>query len=454
MSGRSDVGERFTVFDAAAFAVSVTLILIYAHVWFALATGYGAKTAEAFNFIFYAAYGLATALLLTRPGPTLVVLARSPLLLMLVGLCAASVVWSIAPDITVRRVVALMFTTFAGVALGVRWSWPRLAEVLAVSFALMALASLFLGAVLPSLGRMTEIFPGAWRGLWIEKNSLGGMMALGCLIHLAAAALAPRRRLLWLAMAGLSAGLVLLSTSKTSLVVLLLGLTAVAFMSFVKAGPIRSIFGTWIAVVGVTLAATLVLTDSALVLEALGKDGTLTGRTKIWEGILRQTPSVPWTGFGFGAIWDNPDRSGPAQHVAREAHFLPAHAHNGWLEVLIAIGLPGVILFAIWLAQMWGATILALYRNRSAWLLLPFMIVYTVMMLTESITLNWHDIWWILFVALAARAVRSEPAAAPAAVRRQPPSRIGVRGGMPRRTLATSPARQRGARAAFRPLIV
>jgi hypothetical protein len=38
---------------------------------------------------------------------------------------------------------------------------------------------------------MTELFPGAWRGLWREKNGLGGNMAFGFCILSAAALLNP-----------------------------------------------------------------------------------------------------------------------------------------------------------------------------------------------------------------------------------------------------------------------
>ena len=44
------------------------------------------------------------------------------------------------------------------------------------------------------------------------------------------------------------------------------------------------------------------------VVPLLGKDATLTGRTKIWDAIWRQIQERPWTGYGYSAVWD--DKSG------------------------------------------------------------------------------------------------------------------------------------------------
>lgn len=402
--------SAMTLWDGIAFAGSVLILLIHGHVWFGLATGYGRTSGENLNSVFFIAYALSLAILAIRPGPVLLGLFRSPFLLVLLGLSVASIYWSIAPEITARRVPALLFTSLGGLAIAARWPWPRFVEILATTFTIMGIMSFVLGLIFPDLGRMSEIFPGAWRGVWLEKNSLGGMMALAALVQLSAAAINPGRRMLWSTAAALSIALVLLSTSKTSLLVLLLGLSAQGFMLFVKGGPVRAIVGSWLAVVAVGTAVGLLVFENALFFDLLGKDATLTGRTTIWSGILRQMPGQELTGFGFGAFWDNTDQTGPVQRVASEAFFTPAHAHNGWLEIMLAIGYPGVVVFGLWLMQMWVTTVWALYASRVGWFLLPFMIAYTISMLTESVTLNAHDPWWVMFVAVAVRAVIGDPA--------------------------------------------
>lgn len=422
--------KPFDIWDGLAFAASVLIVLLYGQIWFAPLTGYGQASADPLKAVFYPAYMLAIALVLLRPGETLRILKRSPWLLALILLVIASNVWSIAPDKTLRRTLALVCTSLAGIALAARWSWPRFLEVLATAFAIMGVLSLMLAVLKPDWGRMTELFPGAWRGVWVEKNSLGSVMALAAVTQIAAAVLTPRRAMVWSGAAALSVFLVLMSTSKTSLVVLLLALAALSFMAVFKGGPLRAVVGGWVAVVGVAGAAVVLTLAWRIAFDLLGKDATLTGRTKVWSGILNQMPSHYSTGFGYGAVWDNESSFGPAMHVAREALFLPAHAHNGWLEVLLALGLPGVVLMALWLAETWMRSIWSAFTSPAGWFALPFTLIYSVNMLTESVTLNWHDLWWVMFVAVSSRlalGVDPDPAYRPSSRRAAGRRRLAVR---------------------------
>lgn len=405
-ASRSGPVTRATPYaDILAFLASVLVVLIYSQSWAAPMTGYGARSADFLRNGYYPAYVLAVGLVLIRPGAALKALARSPLMILLLALTAASVLWSINPDVTLRRVLALLFTTLGGVALASRWRWATLAEIFATAMAVMMVASLFLGALMPEWGRMQEIFPGAWRGLWLEKNALGENMGLAALFMTAAAIMVPARRRLWLALAVIAAVLVILSTSKTGLVVLILSFASMGFVALVQAGPKRAIVGTWLAVVAVCAALLVIVTRSDLIFDLLGKDATLTGRTEIWGGILHQMQQRPWTGFGYGVVWDDTSPGGPNAWIAHEAKFTAAHAHSGWLEVYLALGIPGVVLLGAWMVEMWGRSLWAAYARPSGWLLMPMMTAYTLTMLTESITMNWHNLRWVLFVALALKAV-------------------------------------------------
>lgn len=394
--------------DLLAFIASVALVLIFSGSWGAILTNYGAKSADFLRNGYYPGYLLALGLVLSRPGPAALALLRSPLLIGLLLLTAASYFWSIAPDLTLRRFPALGFTTLAGVALAARWRWRTLAEIIAVAMAIMAVVSFFLGALLPDMGRMQEIFPGAWRGLWLEKNGLGNTMVMATGVMVAAGVMVPERRRLWFALTAIPLALIILSTSKTALIVLVLSMASLAFVAMVKAGPLRAVIVTWLAVVGVIAAALLIITQTELFFELLGKDATLTGRTEIWSGVIEQMAGHPWRGFGYGAVWDDPSFTGPKAWIGHQAKFIPANAHSGWLEIYISLGLGGVILFAAWLAQVWGQALWASYTSASAWLLMPFMTSYTVTMLSESISMNWHDLRWILFVALALKLALGE----------------------------------------------
>jgi len=72
---------------------------------------------------------------------------------------------------------------------------------------------------------------------------------------------------------------------------------------------------------------------------ALGRNETLTGRTEIWAHVTPLAMRNPIVGHGFGGFWNDRTRA-----VIRESH-----SHNGYLEVILAIGFLGLL---FWTAYM------------------------------------------------------------------------------------------------------
>lgn len=402
---------RPTALDVLAFLCGVLVVLIYSQGWLGPLMGYGSTTTEGplIRLIYFPAYAAGLVLVVSALPRTLEGLIRSPLLILLLMLTAASWFWSISPDATVRRFVALGFTSLGGVALAARFRWSTLAEVVATAFAVLAVCSFLVVLLKPQWGLMTTIFPGAWRGLWLEKNNLGGNMTVGFGFCLAAAILAPERRKLWSLFAFLCVVLVGASTSKTALVVLALMLGCFGFVWLVRKGPIYGVSGGWTAVVGLLLIVAIWIFAADAIFDFLGKDATLTGRTEIWDGINRVMQGHAWSGFGYGAIWDDEDPFAPLAWITHYAGFRANHAHNGWMEIWLNVGLAGIIAFGLWFAEVWLRTIWSTFAGgQGAWVALPFIAAYSIAMLTESITLTWHDMRWVLFVAVAVKLALGE----------------------------------------------
>lgn len=396
--------HRIDVWDVLAFGMLVMSLLLYSQGWILPIFGetFDAASSSAIRNAYLPAYAAGVAVLAMRPWDAAMATLRQPFLLALLAVTALSVVWSIAPDATVRRLVALFATTLTGVVLAVRFRWATMAEIMATAFGLLAVASVLAGLVLP-FGRMTELFPGAWRGVWMEKNALGGNMAMAFSIFGAAALLAPRRAWLWWSLAGLALGLVLLSTSKTSLVSLGLGGAALAFVWICRRGAASGVAATWAAVTGAALLAAFLLFAADVFLELLGKDATLTGRTKIWAAVMRQIEERPWTGFGYAAVWDDKSGWGPLAWITKDAGFKAQHAHNSWLEQWLGLGLGGLIAWALFYGQTVLAALVAVFREKGAYLALPFLVIYSLVSLTESIAVSYNDLRWAIFVALAVK---------------------------------------------------
>lgn len=393
-------------------AVAVVMLLIFSAAW--QLPLFGEKADEAASALlrvaFLPAYGLAFLLIMARPWNMIRVSVRQPFLIILMGVVAASIAWSIQPDVSIRRGFAVGCTTLAGLALASRFRWAELARLYGILFCILILASYAVSLALPSIGVMTEIFPGAWRGLWMEKNGLGGLMAFGACLLGAAALLNPDRAKLFTLFAGLAIGLVLLSQSKTALASLLLGMTALGFVWIVQRGPALGAAATWAGVTGALLLVMFVLLASDLLFEILGKDATLTGRTEIWTAAMRQIEQRPWQGYGYAAVWSDKSGWGPLAWIINDAKFVPQHAHNSWLEQWLGIGLFGLIAWGLFYLQTMSLAVVAVYRERGAMLAFPFLVVFTLVSLTESIAVVYNDFRWVLFVSLAAKLAFSDRA--------------------------------------------
>ena len=395
--------SRISLVDTAAFAISVLMALVYAQPWIVFLPNQADTESSLVRIVFFPIYALGLGLITLRPLPALRGLAGQPFLILLLSVTAISTAWSVAPDETSRRVVAIVLTTLCGVALGSRWRWPTLAEIFAAAFAILSVVSLALGLLAPSIGRMSTIFPGAWRGLWMEKNGFGEMMAFGFLIFAAAGLLNPKRAPLWWPFAVLDLGLLLLSTSKTSLVALALGVAALGFVWLARKGGAVAVLTTYVAVVGAVALSAGVLLAPDVFFALLGKDATLTGRTKIWAAVIRLISDRPWLGYGYQAVWTDTSGWGPLAWIVKQAGFTPEHAHNSWLEQWLGMGLVGLGAWALYYLTTLFRAIWAVFTQRGAMLAFPFLILFSLMSLTESMALIYNDLRWVMFVAISIR---------------------------------------------------
>ena len=393
-----------------AMGAAVLMLLIYSGGW--QLPLFGEKADESASGIlrvaFLPAYALSFFLIMGKPWNLIRASIRQPFLIILMGIVAASITWSIQPDVSIRRGFAVGCTTISGLTLASRFRWTDLARAFAITFCVLIVASYVICIAMPSIGVMTELFPGAWRGLWMEKNSLGGLMALGCCLLCAAALLDPARAKTWLLFAGLAIGLVLMSQSKTSLASLMLGLMALAFVWICQRGPAFSAAATWAGVTGFLLLVMFLLLASDVFFAILGKDATLTGRTQIWTAAMRQIEERPWLGYGYAAVWSDKSGWGPLAWIVHDAKFTPQHAHNSWIEQWIGIGLVGLCAWGLFYMQTMALALVAVFRSRGALLAFPFLVVYTLVSFTESIAVVYNDFRWVIFVALAAKLAFSD----------------------------------------------
>ena len=379
------------------------------------------------HFMFYGAF---LALILRRPLDALAGLARAPALALLLALPMISVLWSISPQETAQRAIAVVGSSLLGVYLATEVERGTALRLIALAFTISAVVSVVLIAAVPSIGLSQEpLHPGAWAGAYGHKNGLGLSAALGAFIcMLVALDRGPLASPLAVVGLVLNVGLLVGSRSLTGQIMFALTVAAVFLAGWLTRFVARHAWATTLAGGGAAIAAGTFVSADALgaLVEAFGRDLTFSNRLPIWISVWPFVEAHPWLGYGYEAFWH--DENYAVRVITGALHFRPWYAHNGLLELMLGLGALGVGVFAWVFVRFMAQAARLLHRDQHdpSWLLaFVFGVVLLVHNASENTILLRNSFFWSLFVMLAlelAAASSAEPTeAARAPLGERPP---------------------------------
>jgi exopolysaccharide production protein ExoQ len=362
--------------------------------------------------LFFLIYGVTLLLVLRRPRGVVRAASRHLPTLMLVALAALSVLWSAAPDVTLRRGVALLGTTLFGLYLASAFEPRELLRLLAWTLALVAALSLGTAVLAPAYGVHWDAHDGAWRGIFMHKNGFGKVMALAALVFLLQGCdRAGWRKRAWWAAAGLATALTLLSRSSSSLVILAALLSLLPLYRTLRwRNPLLlPLLIAFAFLGGIVVAAAVALSGDLLAL--LGRDATLTGRTELWAAALEMVGPNLLVGYGYGAFWQV---SLEAETLYAALGWRPWTGHNGFLDLLLQVGVVGLLIFAVGLLIALRRALATLRFDGGPEATWPIVFLSFLFLsnLTESMILEHNGLYWALFVATVTSAIMAPRAPA------------------------------------------
>lgn len=343
----------------------------------------------------------------------------NPFIIAFLGLATLSVLWSIAPDVTLRRVYRFVTVLAVCMAFTVQgWHPRRYQNVTRTLLTIILIASLIFVLLAPEYAIQAQTaaeLKGAWRGITEGKNILGPLASDAVILWLHA----------WLSKqskpAAAASGLVLSifilvkTRSDDSLLATAFG---VPFMLLLlrPAGSLRRympyIVGLFAVVITVYALAVLSLIPGSNTLLSpitllTGKSLTFSNRTAIWAVLEAHIHMHPWLGTGYEAYWyDSP--GSPSQEMRRLLYFYPTEGHNGYLDVINDTGYAGFcLLIAYFISYLRQSLHLFRQDKHQAGLYLTLIFTAFLSDLSESHWFNVLQIGFLLMTLATAALAKS-----------------------------------------------
>lgn len=342
--------------------------------------------------------GMLAAVSLLHIKNILIVVLRSPHILILVIFAALSALWSENRGATLSRTVALGMTTLFAAYFASKYTLREQVHMLAIAIGLYVVTSVLVVFGIPGHG--TEGL--AWEGVFTQKNVFGRVMAVGVMVSLVYPATNERVKrykqigfLVCLALVGLS-------ISMTSLIATLGAIALFYAYRVLRLGalPFAAMVLALAVPVGVTAYAAVNI-DPAVILEGLGRDATLTGRTELWDKVSYAIEQRPWFGYGYGGFWNMWGGTYGTLWTPRD-NWQPGSAHNSYLDITVNLGVVGLTLFLVGFIITIVQALRKVRSTDTSYEIWPALYIgfLTAISFSEDFVLINH-IFWTLYVTLA-----------------------------------------------------
>jgi exopolysaccharide production protein ExoQ len=341
--------------------------------------------------------GLGVLALLTSARGTFARMRISTAAIAFVGWCLVSATWAYDSSLFVNKSERFLVPAFIFLAIGA--SIP--AELIVRGFLrgyYALLGYIVFTLVTNPAARMQAAtanegaLPG-WHGPFVHKNAMSTLLVIGVVFLLA---FETRRRVRWAAF-GVIAVLLIGSRSGTGLAGIIFVITAWNWLrTFVKQEKRMTAPFVFFSFASLLVSIVVGLSTLPIILAAYGKDTTFTGRTNIWSGVLWAIEQRPLVGYGYGGVWIS-ENVEPTFSMMRRIGFRAFHAHNGALDVVLQVGVIGMILFVcLFVPTLLSSLRLARRGSAVGTAIVVAGFAIAVMSLSESLFLG----PWIPFICL------------------------------------------------------
>ena len=324
----------------------------------------------------------------------------SYLLIAFLLLATISALWSVVPELTLRKVASLVTTLLVAIHLTWRFDFAKALTIVGHALLVVLVLSILTVALLPHVG-ITQVsdasdLAGTWKGVLATKNSLGWICIAGVQIYGWRFLVEPERRLRHLGCLVLFVFVAAETRSATAFICIALSLFLIAVLNLRRWQSAKRVALEWLVMGLVGLAFAVLLLAPASVLDLFGKSADLTGRVPLWLSLMHSIEQRPLLGYGYGGFWVNVNPE--MLRVWALNPWKPPNAHNGFLEVTLDLGILGLVIAVLFLIVSTRRALAWCRRPDTRWAVYAgcFLIVFIVTSLDETEFLRGGDLFCLL----------------------------------------------------------
>lgn len=334
------------------------------------------------------------------------------------AMAVSSVLWSPDPLVSGRKALTLLETLAFAYYLAARYPVERVIRLAAVALGLALLASAALAVGVPAIGVMSGPgLAGMWSGVFPHKSSLGGAAAMGVMCFGWLWKNEPGRRWLHAPAVLFCVFLAVMAQSKTAQMTIGLTVGLAVFLPLLRLPGMAKVWAVFIMGVCALAVGAFLFFYFRPIMEALGKDASLTGRVPTWLGLLDMAWQYPLGGYGYSGFFvgTNPE----VEDVWRRAGWTMWDAHSTFIEMLLQLGIPGVAVATWALFELIARSLRSWAEGERPWasFAVVYGVIYAATSTVESVMFRAGDLQTVLFpllfVALRVDSARRVVAATP-----------------------------------------
>jgi len=326
------------------------------------------------------------------------VIISNPHIMIFILFILLSSVWSSDPGHSIKMGLQILITSLIAIHIYCKYDFDNFIRIITIALGWLALISFLSAFVIPDKAIYSGVLhEGAWRGIYFHSSGLAKEMAIGSVLFLYSA----KRKLIGgkLSVLGFMVCFFLLLKSQnlTALIsIFVIGVIYIFFLSLQRFPYIMKIFVFITFLTFMALISVYVMDNYEEITYAIGKDPTMTNRTSVWVYSYASAMEKLWLGYGYNSFWL--DKFATTFFLQWEPH----HAHNAFLDILLDVGIIGLVLFSIAVYKVFSRTLVLSVKkgNPKSTLILLILLLMLINSLVDPSFYRPNTLLFTIFIAI------------------------------------------------------